>query len=92
MLPELYQSHLQKLLKPSEYKLLEILINLIQGIKEVNLEKLAASLPLPILFESRRRKIQRLLALEVWDVSQMWLSLIAKGIEISQSIKRVEAI
>ena len=81
MLPELYQSHLQKLLKPSEYLLLEILINLIQAIKEVNLEKLAASLPLPILFESRRRKIQRLLALEAWDVRRMWLSLIAKEIE-----------
>jgi hypothetical protein len=29
--------------------------------KTVNLEKLATALPMPILFESRRRKIQRFL-------------------------------
>ena len=56
MLPKLYQIHFRKHLKQSDYLLLEILVNLLQSIKEVNLEKLAASLPLPIRFESRRKK------------------------------------
>lgn len=63
MLPRLYQIHFQKYLKLSDYLFLEILINLTQSIKQVNLEKLATSLPLPILFESRRKKIQRFLSL-----------------------------
>lgn len=39
MLPELYQTHFQKYLKPSDYVLLEILINLLQSIKQVNKRK-----------------------------------------------------
>ncbi|MEY2832750.1 MAG: hypothetical protein RLZZ574_2008 [Cyanobacteriota bacterium] len=80
MLPKLYQTHFQQYLKPSDYLLLEILINLLQSIKQVNLEKLATSLPLPILFESRRKKIQRFLSLPEWNVKIIWLSLIIQWI------------
>ena len=83
MLPELYQNHFRQHFKQSDYLLLEILINLLQSIKQVNLEKLATSLPLPILFESRRRKIQRFLSLPSWDVKKIWLSLIIQWIEKS---------
>jgi hypothetical protein len=89
MLPELYQTHFQKYLKPCDYLLLEILINLLQSIKQVNLEKLATSLPLPILFESRRKKIQRFLSLEVWNVKTIWLSLIYQWIDESIDPKGV---
>lgn len=81
MLPELYQIHFRQHLKQSDYLLLEILVNLLQSIKEVNLEKLAASLPLPIRFESRRKKIQRFLSLPQWDVKTIWLSLITQWID-----------
>lgn len=83
MLPELYQTHFQKYLKPCDYLLLEILINLLQSIKQVNLEKLATALPLPILFESRRKKIQRFLSLPEWKVKTIWLSLIIQWINTS---------
>jgi hypothetical protein len=89
MLPELYQTHFQQYLKPSDYLLLEILINLLQSIKQVNLEKLATSLPLPILFESRRKKIQRFLSLGVWNVKTIWLSLIYQWIDESIDPKGV---
>jgi hypothetical protein len=81
MLPELYQTHFQEKLKKSDYLLLEILINLLQSIKQVSLEKLAASLPLPIKYESRRKKIQRFLSLPEWDVKKIWLSVISQWIE-----------
>jgi hypothetical protein len=83
MLPELYQTHFKQHLKQSDYLFLEILINLLQTIKQVNLEKLAASLPLPILFESRRKKIQRFLSLPEWNVKIIWLSLITQWINTS---------
>jgi hypothetical protein len=89
MLPELYQTHFQKHLKPFDYLLLEILINLLQSIKQVNLEKLATSLPLPILFESRRKKIQRFLSLPEWKVKTIWLSLISQWINTSINRREV---
>jgi hypothetical protein len=90
MLPELYQTHFQKYLKASDYLFLEILINLLQSIKQVNLEKLATSLPLPILFESRRKKIQRFLSLPAIQVKTVWLSLIIQW--INTSIKSQEVL
>ncbi|NEP35244.1 IS4 family transposase [Moorena sp. SIO3B2] len=88
MLPELYQIHFEQYLKESDYLLFEIIINLVQSIKQVSLEKLAASLPLPIKYESRRKKLQRFLSLTEWDVNTIWLSLITQW--ISQSIDKQE--
>ncbi len=57
MLPELYQKHLKTHLSSSQFLTLEILVWLLQVHKQVKIERLAACFPLPILFESRRRKI-----------------------------------
>ncbi|NEQ81200.1 MAG: IS4 family transposase, partial [Moorea sp. SIO2I5] len=46
MLPEFYQNHLKSQLSLAEYILLKILLNLLQSIKKVNLEKIANALPL----------------------------------------------
>ena len=81
MLPELYQLHFKKYLKPADYLLLELLTNLLQSLKQVSLEKLASSLPLPIKFESRRKKLQRFLSLPEWNVQTIWLPLIISWIE-----------
>jgi hypothetical protein len=62
MLPEFYQTHLKSQLNQAEYLLLKILITLLQSIKKVGLETLATALPIPIIFESRRKKIQRFLS------------------------------
>jgi hypothetical protein len=57
MLPEFYETNLKRELGRAEYLLLKILINLLQSIKTVSIEALATALPIPIFFESRRKKI-----------------------------------
>ncbi|KAB8318622.1 transposase [Tolypothrix campylonemoides VB511288] len=39
-------------------------------------EKLALALPLPILFESRRKKLQRFLSLPILNVEKLWFPII----------------
>ena len=57
ILPSLYQTHLENQLESSELLFLNIIINVLQDIKKVSIEKIATSLPLPILFDSRRKKL-----------------------------------
>jgi hypothetical protein len=76
MLPILYQKHLENQLKDSELLFLYLMINVLQDIKQVSLEKLANALPLPILFESRRKKVQRFLSLPVLQIQKIWFPLI----------------
>ena len=56
--------NLKNELNYSNYLLLILLLSSLQFFKKVKLEVLAESLPLPILFESRRRKFRRFLRLE----------------------------
>lgn len=56
--------------------MLNILINLIQIHKWVRLESLANRLPLPIKFESRRRRLQRFLSLEILNVEKIWFPIL----------------
>lgn len=79
MLPEFYRTCLQSQLSSSQLHTLEILVWLLQFQKQVRIERLAACLPLPILFESRRRHLQRFLILPQLSVALLWLPLI-KGI------------
>lgn len=76
MLPVLYQKHLENQLKESELLFLYLMINVLQDIKQVRKEKLANALPLPILFESRRKKVQRFLSLPVLQIQKIWFPLI----------------
>lgn len=76
MLPSLYQTHLENQLKPSELLFFNLLINIVQVLKEVSIEKIATALPLPILFESRRKKVQRFLSLPTLDLKNLWFPLI----------------
>ena len=61
MLPKFYQTHLRTQLSENQYILLNVLAELLQGQKQVRLERLASNLPLPIKFESHRRQLQRFL-------------------------------
>jgi hypothetical protein len=74
-MPEFYQNYLKSQLELRQYLLLTILVNLLQSIKTVKLETLAAVLPLPILFESRRHKLQKLLSVLGANVEQLWFPL-----------------
>ena len=60
MLPQFYQTHLQSRLSATQFLTLQLLIKLLQFHKQVKIERLAALFPQPILFESRRRYLQRL--------------------------------
>lgn len=76
ILPPLYQTHLEKQLSSSQLLFFRLIINVLQELKSVSLEKLAATLPLPILFESRRKKLQRFLSLPVFQIEQLWFGII----------------
>ena len=76
ILPEFYTTCLAKYLSPSQILTLEILIWLLQVHKQVRIERLAACLPIPILYESRRRHLQRFLVLRKLSVPLVWFPLI----------------
>lgn len=78
MLPSLYQTHLEKQLEPSELLLFNILINILQDLKQISLEKIATAIPLPILFESRRKKLQRFLSLPSLNIKKLWFPILPK--------------
>ena len=56
MILSIYQSYLDKQLSARQSLLLSLLVTVVQTIRDVRLETIAEALPLPILFESRRKK------------------------------------
>ena len=56
MIPSSYQSVISQLLSPSESTFLLLLVGVIHRLRDVRLETVAEALPLPIKFESRRKK------------------------------------
>jgi len=76
MLPQFYQNHLQKYLSETQLITLKLLVWLLQNQKQVKIERLAATLPLPIQQNSRRRHIQRFLHLRRLSVVILWFPLI----------------
>lgn len=76
MLSIFYQTQIENQLERSEYLILCILVNLLQCIKKVSLEALATAFPLPILFDSRRKKIQRFLSTPELKIEKIWFPLI----------------
>ncbi len=76
MLPQFYQSHLQNYLRETQLITLKLLVWLLQNQKQVKIERLAATLPLPIQQNSRRRHIQRFLNLTRLSVVILWFPLI----------------
>jgi hypothetical protein len=53
-----------------------MLVWLLQFHKQVRIERLAACLPLPVLYESRRRHVQRFLILPPLSIPLLWFPLI----------------
>jgi hypothetical protein len=73
---EFYQTHLQSQLNRSNFLLLSCLVQLLQSVKQVRLETIATHLPLPVTFESRRRKLQRFLKLPQLSFEQLWFPIL----------------
>ncbi|MEQ8995477.1 MAG: IS4 family transposase, partial [Coleofasciculus sp. B1-GNL1-01] len=61
MIPQFYHSCLKNYLSESQLLTLEILLWLLQVHKQVKIERLAALFPVPILYQSRRKHLQRFL-------------------------------
>ncbi|WP_009631340.1 hypothetical protein [Synechocystis sp. PCC 7509] len=76
MLPSFYQTFLEKYLTPSQQITLKMLVWLLQNQKQVKIERLAATLPLPIQHNSCRRHLQRFLTLKAISVVLIWFPLI----------------
>ena len=83
MLPKFYTSCFQNVLTPTQYKMLEILLMLLQFHKTVTIEKLATVFLQPIRFESRRRSIQRFLLLPQLSIPYLWFPLIKRWVKNS---------
>lgn len=81
MLPELYQKHLQNFFSESQLLFFYLIINIIQDTKNVKVEKIAESLPLPIQFSSRRKKLQRFLSLPIFQIKELWFPIIFEWIQ-----------
>lgn len=76
MLPQFYQMHLASRLNSCQLLTLQLLVRLLQFHKQVRIERLAAVFPQPILYESRRRYLQRFLKLPELSVASLWLPII----------------
>lgn len=75
LLPVFYTEHLKSQLKRSEFLILSILVVILQNHRWVRLEELASKFPQKILFESRRKKLQRFLSLPQLTVEKIWWPL-----------------
>ena len=82
MLPEFYHAHLSEKLTRSNYLLTILLIQVVQSIKEVTLESIATKLAIPIKFENRK-KVQRFLSNDKWNLDDIWLLLVVGWIQDS---------
>lgn len=89
-MPEFYQTHLKNQLTTAQFLLLSLMIGLLQSLHTVKLESIAAKLPIPILAESRRRKLQRFLSLPQLKLESLWFPIwqmwLAQGHEQSQRV------
>ncbi len=72
MISELYQKVLENELGRARYLLLLMIVGTWQILKQAKLEILAEALPIPILFESRRKKLKRFLKLEILNIEKIW--------------------
>ncbi len=86
MLP-FYHSHLESNFNKSEFLIFKILIDLLQIHKWVSLESLATNFPLPIKFESRRKKLQRFFSLEKLNIISLWHPILKQILETYYPIK-----
>lgn len=75
LLPTFYTQHLKTQLKRAEFLILFILVALLQQHRRVKLEELASQFPHKILFESRRKKLQRFLDLPHLTLEKIWWPL-----------------
>ncbi|WP_293123855.1 hypothetical protein [Moorena sp. SIO4G3] len=57
--------------------LLILVVASLQLLRQVKLEVLAEALPLPILFESRRKKLRRFLRIKQFNIETIWFPCVS---------------
>ena len=77
MIVQPYQSIVRNELSHAADLFLTLLVANLPVLKQVKLERLAEALPLPILFESRRKKLQRFLKLEGLSLETLWFPCVS---------------
>ncbi|GBF87266.1 IS4 family transposase [Aphanothece sacrum] len=85
MLPEIYNNHLTKYLKKSEYLILLIMIELVQVYRKIRFYELASYFPSPILFESKRKKLKRFFEIPCLTIEGVWIPIIKQWLKQSFS-------
>lgn len=81
MLPTFYQSWLKSQLSDAQFITLEILVEQLQQERKITIERLATLFPQPILFESRRRNLQRFLGLPQMTPEALWFPIAKQWIK-----------
>jgi hypothetical protein len=81
MLPVFYQSCLRSQLSEAQFITLDILVKRLQQERRIPLERLATLFPQPILFESRRRNLQRFLSLPQMTPEALWFPIAKQWIK-----------
>lgn len=76
MLPLFYQSCLQAQLSSIQFISLQMLVALLQKERRVSIERLATLFAQPILFESRRRNLQRFLLCPKLTPQALWFPIL----------------
>ena len=89
MLPEFYHQCISQLLTTRQYATLRIVVLMLQSYGTIQIEKLAALLPIPIKYQSRRRHLQRFLGLPELTTKCIWFPIIKKWLQINQNKKKV---
>jgi hypothetical protein len=81
MLSSFYQSCLKSQLSDAQFITLEILVELLQQERRITIERLATLFPQPILFESRRRNLQRFLSLPQMTPQALWFPIVKQWLK-----------
>lgn len=76
MLPSFYQVSLAAHLNEIQFVTLQMLVELLQNERRVSIERLATLFAQPILFESRRRNLQRFLNLPIISPQTLWFPIV----------------
>jgi hypothetical protein len=81
MIAKEYQKILQNELSYSTYLFLSLVVAALQFLKQVKVEIIAEALPLPILFESRRKKLRRFLRGDKLKIETLWFPCVKSLLE-----------
>jgi hypothetical protein len=81
MIAKEYEATLEGNLGRVHYLFLKIVVGCLQILRDMRLERIAEALPLPMLTESRRKKIQRFLDLELLSIEGIWFPCVKELIK-----------